>query len=285
MKVLILGCNGMAGHMVAMYFSEHAHDVTGFARSKSKYLNTIVGDARNVELLGQVIMEGNYDAVINCIGVLNKAAEYEKENAVFLNALLPHLLVGLTKDSKTKVVQISTDCVFSGKRGNYTENDLRDGTTFYDRTKALGELEDNKNITLRNSIVGPDMNSEGIGLLNWFLHQKGEVKGFRKVIWTGLTTLQMAKVIEEVIKQDVCGVIHAVPKVTISKYDLLRLFNQYFKNNEIVIIPDDSIVLNKSLVRTYRRDFQYDIPDYEQMVFELSGWVNRHSYLYPQYNK
>ena len=178
---------------------------------------------------------------------------------------------------------MSTDCVFSGKRGRYIESDFRDGETFYDRTKALGELEDNKNITLRNSIVGPDINVNGIGLMNWFLQQRQEVKGYTKSLWTGQTTLQLAKTMEFVAKERIYGLINAVPDSSISKYDLLMLFNKYIRKDKVKIIPVDGIVADKSLIRT-RSDFDYIIPDYESMVIELSKWLSLHKGLYPHYN-
>src|SRR5699024_5151046 len=134
-----------------------------------------------------------YDAIINAVGILNKDAEENKSHAVLLNSYLPHYISNLTKDMNTKVIHMSTDCVFSGKVGSYKEDSLRDGQTFYDRSKALGELENDKDLTFRNSIIGPDMNKNGIGLFNWFMKQNGYIKGFNKAIWTGVTTLTLAK--------------------------------------------------------------------------------------------
>lgn len=283
MKFLILGCNGMAGHTIALYLKENKHNVLGFCRHKSEYVKCIVGDVRNLELLKGIIFTGKFDAIINCVGILNKFAEDNKSNATFINSYLPHFLADLTYDSETQIIQMSTDCVFSGKRGRYIESDFRDGETFYDRTKALGELEDNKNITLRNSIVGPDINVNGIGLMNWFLQQRQEVKGYTKSLWTGQTTLQLAKTMEFVAKERIYGLINAVPDSSISKYDLLMLFNKYIRKDKVKIIPVDGIVADKSLIRT-RSDFDYIIPDYESMVIELSKWLSLHKGLYPHYN-
>ena len=178
---------------------------------------------------------------------------------------------------------MSTDCVFSGKKGGYTETDFRDGETFYDRSKALGELEDQKNITLRNSIVGPDINSNGIGLMNWFMQQSGEIKGYTRAMWTGQTTLQLAKTMEIAAKEKVSGLYNTVPDHSISKYDLLRLFNHYLRNDSIKITPIEGVNLDKSLKRTCF-DYNFIIPDYEIMVRELAEWVKGHQELYPHYN-
>lgn len=284
MKFLILGCNGMAGHQISLYLQERGHDVTGFALEKSKILNhSIVGDATNFNVLKELITIGKYDTIINCIGILNQFAEQNKSLAVLLNSYLPHFLVEVTKDLDTQIIQMSTDCVFSGNRGQYTETDLPDGITFYDRTKALGELNDNKNVTLRNSIVGPDINKQGIGLLNWFLQQSGQINGFIGAIWTGQTTLQLAKTMEAAAKERISGLYNAVPPQSITKYELLNLFNKYFRDGSLIIHPVEGVVANKSLKRT-RYDFSYTIPDYEQMVSEAAEWTKRHKELYPHYH-
>ena len=282
MKFLVLGCNGMAGHMISLYLKEQGHDVLGFARSKSSLVDSVTGDATDACLLKEIIGVNKFDSVINCIGILNQFAEDSHTSAVYLNSYLPHYLADITAGTNTQIIHMSTDCVFSGKRGQYTEDDLRDGTTFYDRSKALGELDDDKNITLRNSIVGPDINQKGIGLLNWFMQQKGEVSGYTKAIWTGQTTLQLAKTMEAAAKERAHGLYNAVPDSYISKCDLLGLFNKYIRNNEVTIVPVDKMAADKSLKRT-RWEFDYKIPDYETMVFEMSEWMKAHKSLYPHY--
>lgn len=287
MKYLILGCNGMFGHMLSFYLMEQGHEVTGLAQNKQILLPTIIADARNVDKLKTIIKEGDYDAVINCIGILNQKAEENKKDAVFLNSYLPHVLADLTKTSSTQIIHISTDCVFSGKRGSYKENDFKDGDTFYDRTKAIGELDDNKNITLRNSIVGPDMKEDGIGLLNCFLRQTGPVYGYKKVLWSGLTSLQLAKVAELMTTKKISGLYNAVNNEKISKYELLELFNKYLRRSKIKIIPSDEVVLDKILVRTREWDFVSQTCDvlssYESMVEDLRHWMQKHQHLYVHY--
>lgn len=282
MKFLILGCNGMAGHMISLYLKEKGYEVLGLARSCSTLVNTVICDATDTLLIKEIIGKNKFDIIINSVGILNQFAESKKAEAVFLNSYLPHYLVQLTEGTKTQVIHMSTDCVFSGERGKYTEYDFRDGTTFYDRTKALGEIEDNKNITLRNSIVGPDIKQNGIGLLNWFLQQNGTVYGYTRAVWTGQTTLQLAKTMEMVAKERVNGLYNAVPDISITKYELLLLFNKYIRKNKVTIIPNDKVVIDKSLKRT-RWDFNYKIPDYEQMIYELGNWMREHKSLYPHY--
>ena len=282
MKFLILGCNGMAGHMISTYLSEQGHEVSGFDRRESSMIKSIAGDAMNADFVRELVGKNKYDAVINCIGLLNQFAENNKAGATYLNSYFPHYLAELTDGTDTQVIHMSTDCVFSGKRGQYTEDDLRDGASFYDRSKALGELEDDKNITLRNSIVGPDINPKGIGLLNWFMQQKGEVTGYTGAMWTGQTTLQLAKTMEVAAKEKAHGLYNTVPDTSISKCDLLGLFNKYIRKEKVTIIPVNNMVVDKSLKRT-RWEFSYKIPDYEQMVSELADWMRAHKALYPHY--
>lgn len=282
MKFLVLGATGMAGHTIAIYLKEQGHDVTAFTRRHFLLCKNIIGDVSNFKLIEDVIGKGEFDAVINCIGILNKNAEINKHEAVFLNSYLPHYLSSLTKNIETKVIQMSTDCVFSGKSGNYVENSFRDGVTFYDRSKALGELENNKDLTFRNSIIGPDMNKDGIGLFNWFMKQSGEIKGYAKAIWTGITTLTLAKAMEKATKDNLVGLYHLVNNVPITKYELLKLFNKYFKNDQLTINKSDDIILNKSLIDN-RNDFYFIVPSYEDMIKDMKEWIINHKELYPHY--
>lgn len=283
MKFLVIGCNGMAGHMISIYLKEQGHNVTGYAREKSKYVNTVVGDAADFGMLKGVIQGGGYDSVINCVGLLNQFAEENHALAVLLNGYLPHFLAQITKDTDIQIIHMSTDCVFSGKAGRYTEKSNPDGTLFYDKSKAIGELEDAKNITLRNSIVGPDIKETGIGLLNWFMKQEDSVNGFTKAVWTGQTTLQLAKTMESAAKDRAHGLFNAVPDGSINKYELLKLFNKYIRKEPIEIVPMDTLVVDKSLTRTRYEGFDYLIPGYVTMVKELGEWMREHKELYPHY--
>ena len=284
MRFLVLGCNGMAGHMISIYLQEQGHDVIGFARRESKIVKTITGDVTDFGSLTDIIKNGKFDSIINCIGILNQFAEKDHAGAVLINGYLPHFLAKATIDMDTQIIQMSTDCVYSGKTGGYTEKSLPDGVTFYGRTKAIGELNDGKNVTLRNSIVGPDINKNGIGLLNWFMQQNGTVQGFTGALWTGQTTLQLAKTMEVAAKNRVFGLYNMVPDSNISKYDLLKLFNKYIRKKKLEIVPKDGFVADKTLIRTNFNDFSYQIPDYETMVKELGDWMRKHKSLYPQYD-
>ena len=274
MKFLILGCN---------YLKEQGYEVDGFAREESRFVRTFVGDVRDLKTVQKVIEDGQYDAAVNCIGLLNKFAENNHEAAVFLNSYFPQFLAGITAHTSTQIIHISTDCVFSGSRGSYTETDLPDGELFYDRSKALGELVNKKDITFRNSIVGPDLKKDGIGFVNWFMQQKGRVKGYKNAMWTGQTTLQLAKTIENAAIQHVHGLYNMVPEKCISKYDMLILFNQYLRKEPIEITPEENFRIDKSLKRTNFERFSYKIPGYEEQVRELGEWMRKHREQYPHY--
>ena len=281
MKYLILGAGGMAGHMIANYLIERGEEVKGLERRNLNYCKTYVMDATSFDDLKFLIRNGNYDVVINCIGLLNQVAEENIDMAILLNSYLPHYLAKITKDSKTKIIHMSTDCVFSGKRGQYTEMDNPDGETYYDKTKALGELKDSKNLTFRNSIIGPDINENGIGLFNWFMKQTGEINGFEKSLWTGVTTLTLAKAMHRASYENITGLYNLVNNEVTNKYKLVTLFNKYtYKGLKINKI--DGIKHDKSLLRT-RNDFSFVVPPYEQQIKEMVEWINTHKHLYKHY--
>jgi len=282
MKILVLGATGMAGHTISIYLKEAGHTVTAFSRRQFKYCDNIIRDIRDFDFLKKVIEEGNYDAVINAIGILNKDAENNKSLAVLLNSYLPLFLSDITKNIKTRIIHMSTDCVFSGKTGGYAETSFRDGETLYDRSKALGELENNKDLTFRNSIIGPDMNSKGIGLFNWFMKQEGQINGFTRAIWTGVTTLTLAKAMEKALEENLTGLYHLVNNENISKYDLLKLFNKHMRDDTITILPSNAMKVNKSLINN-RGDFSFVVPSYEQMVIEMKDWIDNHKEIYLHY--
>jgi dTDP-4-dehydrorhamnose reductase len=281
-KFLVLGATGMAGHTICLYLQEQGYDVTAFSISTFPYCKNINGNAMDKQFMMSIMRDGEFDVVINCIGVLNQDCDREPSRAVYLNSYLPHMIADALRDTKTKLIHMSTDCVFSGKYGNYSENSSRDGETFYDRTKALGEVDDDKNLTFRNSIIGPDMKENGIGLLNWFMKQSGTINGYSKAIWTGVTTLTLAKAIESAAIINLSGLYNLVNNDSISKFNLLGLFNKHLRNNELSIQSSEALNLNKSLINN-RRDFSFEVPSYEQMVIEMNEWIYSHKELYPQY--
>ena len=172
--------------------------------------------------------------------------------------------------------------MFSGKNAPYREDSPYDGEPFYDRSKALGEIKNDKDLTFRMSIIGPDMQPTGIGLFNWFYAQTGEILGFTNAIWSGITTIELAKGIDAAIKQNLTGLYHLVPSTNISKYNLVKTFVEVFNRDDIAVKPDDKLALDKTLVNT-RTDFDYTVPDYQTMITEMKEWIDTHKSLYEHY--
>lgn len=282
MKFLVLGAGGMAGHVIALYLRERGNSVSTLSARNPLDSQTILMDINDRERLIKVLDAGDYDVIVNCIGLLVRQSEENKDKAVYINSYFPHLLETHFKDTKTKLIHLSTDCVFSGKNPPYKEDSPYDGELFYDRSKALGELINAKDLTFRMSIIGPDMHPEGIGLFNWFIQQEGEINGYTKAIWNGVTTIELARAITEAIDQDLTGLYHLVPAASISKYDLLQLFKSTFQRADISIRAVDGVTLDKTLVNT-RNDFNYQVNDYPAMIKTMKEWILAHPTLYRHY--
>ena len=272
-KVLVIGIKGMAGHVIFKSLPILGnYDVYGIARNIEASDKIFNLDVSNTEELKKII-DLQYDVIINCIGILNKDAEENPHKAIWFNSYFPHFLEAATKNTNTKVISISTDCVFSGKRGNYCETDYKDGEGFYAVSKSLGEIVNEKDLTIRTSIIGPELNKKGIGLFHWFMQQKKETNGYTQAFWSGITTIELAKVIDQAIKQNIRGLIVVAGNNKIDKYSLLVLFNKVFKNNSIVINQNSNYKVDKSM-HSIRNDFDYSVPSYEEMILEMKRWID-----------
>lgn len=276
-KVLVIGIKGMAGHVVFQSLPMLGnYDVYGIARNIETSDKVFNLDVFNTEELNKII-DLQFDVIINCVGILNQDAENNPHKAVWFNSYFPHFLEAVTKNTKTKVISISTDCVFSGKRGNYCETDFKDGEGFYAVSKSLGEIINDKDLTIRTSIIGPELNKNGIGLFHWFMQQKKEINGYTQAFWSGITTIELAKVIDQAIQQNIKGLIVVAGRNKIDKYSLLVLFNKVFKNNSIVINENSSYKVDKSM-HSNRNDFDYTVPSYEEMIVEMKRWIDGSNY-------
>ena len=275
-KVLVIGIKGMAGHVVFRKLQQEGnYDVYGVARSIESTDKTFNLDVIHTDKLKEIIAENQFDAVINCIGILNKDAEDHPAKAIWFNSYFPHFLEDITKNSATKVIHISTDCVFSGKdAGGYTEESFRNGIGFYAQSKALGEITNGKDLTIRTSIIGPELNQNGIGLFHWFMSQSSETQlgGFTNVYWSGVTTIELAKVIIDALEKNVTG-LKQISREKISKYNLLKLFNEIFRGGKINIVENPDYYSDKSLV-SIRNDYEYQVPDYVTMLEEMKTWID-----------
>lgn len=279
-KIMILGSAGMLGHMVYYYLTETNNFKivdTSFPikANKNSYLLNVI-DKLAVE---SYIRTEKPDILINCIGILIKGSQTDPSNAIYLNSYFPHQLSNILRETGGKLIHISTDCVFSGKNGKYSETDFRDADDIYGRSKALGEVINDHDLTLRTSIIGPELKENGEGLFHWFMKQTGEIKGFKKTLWGGVSTLEMAKVINECIGKNLSGLIHITNGTQISKNDLINLFKLIWGKNEITITSIDGKDTNKGLI-SCRPDFKYSIPTYEKMLKDQYEWMLLHHDLY-----
>ena len=283
-KVVVIGCKGMAGHVVKTCLeSTGVYDVWGIARGINSGQKLINLDVSNTKELESILDNGSFDVVINCIGLLNKTAEDNPELAVWFNSYFPQLLASYGKKHNFKLVHISTDCVFSGKEGGYKEDSFKNGIGFYAQSKALGEVINTKDLTFRTSIIGPELNENGIGLFHWFMSQNDEVFGYSEAYWSGVTTIELAKGIHEAIKQDLTGLYHFVNSSKISKFDLVNEFNSNFRDGGINIISKSDYKVDKSLINT-RDDFNYTINSYKIMIKEMKNWILDYKNIYKHYS-
>ncbi|MGG0736904.1 dTDP-4-dehydrorhamnose reductase family protein [Niallia taxi] len=272
MKLLVLGGKGMAGHVMVAYFKKNPNYQVYYTSRDSQDKEGIFLDVTDLNALEQIIDKIKPDIVVNCIGILNEDAEDNPFLALQVNSFLPHQLVKLVKRHDGKLIHISTDCVFSGADGDYTEKSIPDGTSQYSKTKQYGEIKDNENLTIRTSIIGPEVKDDGIGLFLWFMKQTGKINGYEKVFWNGVTTLELAKATEKMIDNNVTGLYHLCVKEKISKYQLLKLFQQVFNKKDVQIIPEKKNKLDRTIVNT-RTDYVYNPPTYRKMLTEMKEWM------------
>ena len=271
----------MLGHQVVNYFLKFDdYDVIDIAFRSKLREKTIISDVTDKAAFEKVVTELSPDFIVNCIGVLIHGSN-NVENAIYLNAYLPHQLKKISKNIDAKLIHISTDCVFSGDKGGYIESDVKDGKGIYSQTKILGEIEDDSNITLRTSIIGPELKDNGEGLFHWFMNQQGDISGFTKAIWSGVTTIELAKFVKWAIDNRITGLYHVTNNSSISKYELLKLFQKYVKK-DIDIKSVNGKSVDKSFIDT-RLLMNYKIPSYDEMISDMVKFMIKNKKLYSQY--
>ncbi|RCX19777.1 dTDP-4-dehydrorhamnose reductase [Fontibacillus phaseoli] len=277
MKLLIIGGNGMAGHLLVKYFHRQDRHSVFYTSRDVRDPHGLVLDASDSFLVEKVVESVRPDIIINAVGVLNQFAEADKINAYHINGFLPHRLQRSADSIGARLIHISTDCVFEGTKGGYSEADEPDGTSVYAVTKALGEIHAPGHLTIRTSIIGPEIRANRIGLMNWFMHSEGKVTGYRNVMWNGVTTLELAKAIDRVMDSPLSGLIHLAHHSPISKHDLLLLMQEIWGLQHITIIPAETPVQDRTLVST-RSDWSYEVPHYREMLKEMERWMREQNY-------
>lgn len=280
-KILILGATGMLGHTLLTRLSERDnYDVHATARSLdglsagftpqllTKIHNAV--DADNFESIQRVLNEFKPDVVLNCIGII-KQLPIAKDPivSISINALFPHRLAEACKTIGARMIHFSTDCVFSGNKGNYTESDPSDADDLYGRTKYLGEVSYPHCVTLRTSIIGHELKGCH-SLIDWFLAQEGKIRGFTKAIYSGFPTVEMANIIAQYVipNKELFGLYQASSS-PISKYDLLRLVAERY-GKRIEIEAYDGFHCDRSLDSSrFRKITRYTPPSWSEMIEEM----------------
>ncbi len=269
----------MLGHQLFSHL-QHRHDVRCTLRQD---LHAYVGlglfdaqnsyagiDVRSLARLIEVLADFRPEAVVNCIGIVKqRPTAKESIPSLEINSLLPHRLAVLCKGIGARLVHLSTDCIFSGTKGNYQESDPSDAEDLYGKSKFLGEVHDENCLTLRTSIIGRELTRKK-SLLEWFLAQTGTIKGFTNAIYSGFTTLEMSRIIETMLlDHPVASGVYQVSSEPINKYELLLLFRDKL-GHAVEILPDESFHCERSLDSTrFRREFNYSPPSWESMIAEL----------------
>jgi dTDP-4-dehydrorhamnose reductase len=260
MRILILGGAGMLGHQLWRQWHRHHEVWVTLRQPLAQYdehglfeaARTVTGvDVTSDTALANAFEQARPEAVINCVGIIKQSKEaHDPLLSIAINALLPHRLNRLCAVHRARLIHISTDCVFSGRKGGYTEQDVADAEDLYGRSKYLGEVGGPAGLTLRTSIIGRELATQS-GLIDWFLSQRGRtIKGYRRALYSGFTTLELARIIERVLLHH--PQMHGLWQVSadvISKYELLLLARDSFQwSGEIM--PDDGLVCDRSLDST-----------------------------------
>ncbi len=283
LRILVIGGDGMLGHQLLRQLGNRhcvrvvLHKAARQYRGMGLYspVNAYFGvDVRYFGRVEKIVRSFRPDAVINAVGIIKQRDDGEDPVLnVAVNSLFPHQMARLCGEIGARFVHLSTDCVFNGSRGNYSETDEPDAGDLYGRSKLLGEVGYAPAITLRTSMIGPELFRKA-GLLEWFMAQQGSVSGYTRAVFSGFTTIELARVVERAIvrRPDLHGVYHASAE-PITKYDLLQLIKRKL-GHDIRIVRDGSLRIDRSLDSTrFRRDFSYAPPSWDYMIHELADQI------------
>ncbi len=284
-RVLILGASGMLGHKLCHLMPGYGHQVFGTVRKNAESLARytevfgrckLVGgvDVLNDVALERAVSDTKPDFIINCVGLVKQhAAADDRLLAIAINAYLPHKLAVLAREKKARLIHISTDCVFDGSRGRYTEADLSDARDVYGKSKYLGETtaDEPAALTLRTSFIGRELQHPAHGLIEWFLAQDGKsIKGFSNAIYSGFTSLELGKIIALVIERtpELSGLYQAA-STAIDKFELLQLVKRIYGCG-VTIVRDDAFQCDRSMLNErFRQATGYTAPSWSQMIEEM----------------
>ncbi len=276
--LLIVGASGMLGQMLFKVAGQQPDlDVYGTVRRRDarvlKFLQT--SEARlfecDLEAAIDPLLYCSPDVVINCAGIIKQqGAAHTALGYIRVNALAPYVLADLCERRGARLIQLSTDCVFSGHIGDYTEADIPDPVDIYDRSKLLGEVTHAPHLTVRTSFIGFErFHNQGLSLLDWFEGQSGEIKGYRRAIWSGLTSLELSRNLVFLARRpEVTGLLHLCGE-KISKYELLVLAREILGKTDVTVLPDENYVCDRSLISSRLSELGITVPSLRQMLMEL----------------
>jgi dTDP-4-dehydrorhamnose reductase len=289
MRILILGVSGLIGHKIFQVLSEDFEVFGTLHKSKKDYGNLELFSSLNIieninvaefEILKGVLYAINPDVILNCVGITKRKIEtYDLVDVLTINSLFPHQLANWAKINKKRVIHFSTDCVFNGRVGNYTETSLTTAEDVYGRTKALGEINYKHTLTIRSSFIGQEL-FDKTELLEWFLNQNGkQINGYTNTLYSGVSTIFMARIVKYLILKYpyVSGLYNLSPNKPISKYDLLCLAKKFFNINVEIIPTDKPIHLPTLDGSKLKSEINLTVPDWEEMMSELA--LNKSFYL------
>ena len=282
MRILVLGSSGLIGNTITKYFFNNSnYETFGFLRNskkisnfKNEYHNNFIyeEDIMDFKKFEKTLERYKPNLIINCIGITNKFTKTNFkfiEELIYINALFPHKLHQICSNIDARLIHLSTDCVFSGKKGFYNENDIPDPLDIYGRSKLIGELNYRNSLTIRKSAIGHELFTSN-GLLEWFLNKKDTIEGYKNVIFSGLTVLELARIIDEHIipNKRLSGIIHLAGN-PISKYELLYLISKEYQK-KINIIPNESLKIDRSLNSKLFNDITgYKIKDWKELISSM----------------
>lgn len=274
MRVLILGSNSMAGHVIKEYLSNYSKfELFGI---KEEFFSSF----NNNHL--KKILENEPDIIINTLRLTVQESEENPKLAIIINSIIPKKLEIFFYNSNIKIIHLSTDCVFSGDKGDYKDTDIPDGSSVYSLTKLNGEILNNKDFTIRTSYIGPNIKGKSEELFDWFMKQEGNVDGFSNSIWNGVTTLELSKIIYLSIIHEYSGLYQLGSKQKISKFDLLNLIKKQWNKKNISISKVEGQKIDRSLSDTKE---YFNIVDYEKMFKELYKYMKKRNLTYAHYNE
>ena len=289
MRVLILGVSGLIGHKLLQELSTDIEVFGILHKSKNQYGNCPIFSGSNIieninvtefKLLEGVLFAVNPDVILNCVGITKRKIDINNPlEVITINSAFPHQLANWAKINHKRVIHFSTDCVFDGKIGNYTEKSITTAEDIYGRTKALGEINYSHSLTIRSSFIGQEL-FDKTELLEWFLLQEGkQIRGYTNTFYSGVSTIFMARLVKNIILHfpDLSGLYQLAPDKPISKYELLCMAKDAFKIN-VEINPDNVHVHSPTLDGSkLKQEINLTVPSWKEMMSELAA--NKESYL------